>query len=81
MDQHRLSIKVTDKRDKKAGCDVVKSSHDTKEDNTSSAPVELSSLMYPIMQALDEEYVNGANGELDIQFGGLDQRKIFTLVK
>ena len=32
----------------------------------------MSNLMYPILQALDEEYLG-----VDIQFGGIDQRKIF----
>ncbi|KCZ78327.1 hypothetical protein H311_00644, partial [Anncaliia algerae PRA109] len=34
---------------------------------------KLSSMIYPLMQALDEEYLN-----CDAQFGGKDQRKIFT---
>lgn len=34
---------------------------------------KLSGLIYPIMQALDEEYLNA-----DIQYGGLDQRKILV---
>ena len=36
-----------------------------------SAP--LSGLLYPLLQALDEQYL-----DVDIQFGGVDQRKIFT---
>ncbi len=35
---------------------------------------KLSGLIYPLMQALDEEYLN-----VDVQYGGLDQRKIFVL--
>ena len=31
-------------------------------------------LIYPLMQCLDEEYL-----DVDVQFGGLDQRKIFVL--
>ena len=34
----------------------------------------LSGLIYPLMQALDEEHLG-----VDAQFGGVDQRKIFTL--
>ena len=41
---------------------------------TSSPP--LSGLLYPLLQALDEEYLG-----VDIQFGGIDQRKIFTLAE
>ena len=33
-----------------------------------------SGLIYPLMQALDEEYLG-----VDVQYGGLDQRKIFVL--
>ncbi len=33
----------------------------------------LSGLLYPGLQALDEEYLG-----VDAQFGGVDQRKIFT---
>ena len=36
----------------------------------------LSGLIYPLMQALDEEYL-----KVDAQFGGVDQRKIFALAK
>ena len=34
----------------------------------------LSGLIYPLMQALDEEYL-----DVDVQYGGTDQRKIFVL--
>lgn len=37
---------------------------------------KLGGLIYPIMQALDEEYLG-----VDIQFGGLDQRKIFVFAR
>lgn len=46
----------------KAGTEVVKQTGD---------PM-LTSLMYPLMQALDEQYL-----DVDVQFGGVDQRKIF----
>lgn len=36
----------------------------------------LSSLLYPTLQALDEEYL-----DVDMQFGGVDQRKIFMFAK
>lgn len=45
-----------------AGADVVKESE---------SPL-MSSLLYPGLQAIDEEYLG-----VDIQFGGVDQRKIF----
>lgn len=48
---------------KKAGAEVVKQMSD---------PL-IGSLLYPLLQALDEEYLN-----CDAQFGGVDQRKIFT---
>lgn len=37
---------------------------------------KLSGLIYPIMQAIDEQYL-----EVDAQLGGLDQRKIFVLAR
>ena len=46
----------------RAGCQVVKQAE---------SPL-LSSLIYPLMQSLDEEYLG-----VDAQFGGVDQRKIF----
>lgn len=36
----------------------------------------LSGLLYPLLQALDEQYL-----KVDGQFGGLDQRKIFILAE
>jgi tyrosyl-tRNA synthetase len=64
MDMYRACTVTTDRNAKKAGADVVK--------QLESAP--MSGLMYPILQALDEEYLG-----VDVQFGGLDQRKIFVL--
>ena len=64
MDFLRLSTIVSGHDASKAGSEVVKQSE---------AP-PLSSQVYPIMQCLDEEYLG-----VDAQFGGLDQRKIFTL--
>ena len=64
MDLYRLSTMVTEHDAKKAGAEVVKQSE--------NAP--LSGLMYPLMQSLDEEHL-----DVDAQFGGVDQRKIFAL--
>ncbi|WPH00075.1 tyrosyl-tRNA synthetase [Acrodontium crateriforme] len=64
MDLLRLSTSVSSHDASKAGSEVVK--------QVESPP--LSSQIYPLMQALDEEYLG-----VDAQFGGVDQRKIFTL--
>lgn len=58
----RLSSQVTAKKAKKAGAEVVKQDDDSL----------VSSSLYPLMQALDEEYLG-----VDAQFGGMDQRKLF----
>ncbi|KAL8595326.1 Tyrosine--tRNA ligase, cytoplasmic [Nucella lapillus] len=63
LDVYRLSSVVTEHDAKKAGAEVVKQV---------SHPL-LSGLLYPGLQALDEEYL-----KVDAQFGGVDQRKIFT---
>jgi tyrosyl-tRNA synthetase len=64
MDLFRLSSVVTEHDAKKAGAEVVKQV---------ASPL-LSGLIYPLMQALDEQHLG-----VDAQFGGVDQRKIFTL--
>ena len=64
MDLFRMSSVVTEHDAKKAGAEVVKQVDDP----------TLSGLLYPLMQALDEEHLG-----VDAQFGGVDQRKIFTL--
>lgn len=64
LDFHRLSCLVSERNAKKATTQVLK--------EVSDPPV--SGLNYPLMQALDEEYLG-----VDAQFGGIDQRKIFTL--
>ncbi|KAL8667491.1 MAG: hypothetical protein Q9202_000707 [Teloschistes flavicans] len=64
MDLFRLSSVVTEHDSKKAGAEVVKQ----------VANPTLSGLIYPLMQTLDEQYL-----DVDVQFGGVDQRKIFTL--
>lgn len=66
MDNYRLSAIVTEHDAKKAGAEVVKQVE---------SPL-LSGLLYPGMQALDEEYL-----KVDAQFGGVDQRKIFTFAE
>lgn len=55
MDVYKLSSLVSEHDAKKAGAEIVKQS-----DN---AP--LSGLLYPILQCLDEQYLN-----VDAQFGG-----------
>jgi len=66
MDVLRLASITSEHDAKRAGAEVVK--------QTENAP--LSGLIYPLMQALDEQYL-----DVDVQFGGLDQRKIFALAK
>ncbi|KAG7803228.1 hypothetical protein KL944_001181 [Ogataea haglerorum] len=66
MDLFKLSNVVTTHDAKRAGAEVVKQVEN---------PL-LSGLIYPLMQALDEEYLG-----CDAQFGGVDQRKIFTLAE
>lgn len=63
MDVYRLSSLITEHDARKAGAEVVKQV---------DHPL-LSGLLYPGLQALDEEYL-----KCDAQFGGVDQRKIFT---
>ena len=64
MDLLKLCTKVSEHDSRKAGAEVVKQSENP----------PLSGLIYPVMQALDEEHLG-----VDAQFGGVDQRKIFTL--
>merc|ERR1712168_1710511 len=63
LDVYRLSSVVTEHDARKAGAEVVKQV---------SHPL-LSGLLYPGLQDLDEQYLG-----VDAQFGGVDQRKIFT---
>ncbi|KAK4687343.1 phosphoribosylaminoimidazole-succinocarboxamide synthase, partial [Tremellales sp. Uapishka_1] len=58
----RFHALVTNKAAEHAGADVVKES---------DSPL-MSSLLYPGLQSLDEQYL-----DVDFQFGGVDQRKIF----
>src|SRR3989344_5153654 len=62
----KLSTLTTVKDATKAASEVVKLGENPK----------LGGLIYPIMQALDEEYLGA-----DIQFGGTDQRKIFVYAR
>lgn len=66
MDIFRLSNIVSQNDAKRAGADVVKQ----------VANPLLSGLIYPLMQTLDEEHLG-----VDVQFGGVDQRKIFVLAE
>lgn len=66
MDIFKMCNVVTQNDSRRAGAEVVKQT-----DN----PL-LSGLLYPLMQALDEQYLN-----VDAQFGGVDQRKIFVLAE
>lgn len=66
MDLYKI-LSITSEHDaKKAGSQVVKQVEN---------PM-VSSLIYPAMQALDEEHLG-----VDAQFGGVDQRKIFTYAR
>jgi len=62
----RVSTFATIHDAKKASSEVVKQSENPK----------IASLIYPIMQALDEEYLG-----VDIQYGGVDQRKILMFAR
>lgn len=66
LDAYRLAANVTEHDAKKAGAEVVKQV---------SSPL-LSGMLYPGLQALDEQYL-----DVDFQFGGVDQRKIFTFAE
>lgn len=65
-DMHRLTTLITERDSKKAGTEVVKQINN---------PL-ISSMLYPVLQGLDEEYL-----KVDAQFGGIDQRKIFVLAE
>lgn len=64
MDVYKACSIVTLNNAKHAGAEVVKQSDNPK----------MNGLLYPILQCLDEEYL-----DVDVQFGGIDQRKIFML--
>ena len=62
----KLSTYTSVKLAKKSAAETVKLGENPK----------LSGLIYPLMQALDEEYL-----KVDIQFGGMDQRKIMVFAR
>ena len=64
LDVYKMLSHIPVNDAQKAGAEVVKQS-----DN----PL-MSSLVYPVLQALDEKYL-----DVDAEFGGVDQRKIFAL--
>jgi len=66
LDMYKLAALSSERDTKRAGAEVVKQSDNPK----------MSSLLYPILQALDEEYLG-----VDAQFGGVDQRKIFMFAR
>ena len=66
MDVYKLSSQIGVHAAQNAGAEVVKQS-----DN----PM-MTGLLYPVLQALDEEYLG-----VDAQFGGVDQRKIFMFAR
>ena len=66
LDMYKFSALATTRDTKKAGAEVVKQQETPK----------MSSLLYPILQALDEVYLG-----VDAQFGGVDQRKIFMFAR
>jgi tyrosyl-tRNA synthetase len=66
LDVYKMSALVTTDHVNRAGAEVVKQV---------ASPL-MSSLLYPILQALDEEHLG-----VDMQFGGVDQRKIFMFAK
>jgi tyrosyl-tRNA synthetase len=63
LDLYKLASITRFSQAQKAGSEVVK-----QDENPMLAPI-----LYPLLQALDEEYLN-----VDVQFGGVDQRKIFA---
>ncbi len=66
LDMYKLSALVTTKDTTKAGAEVVRQVETP----------NMSSLLYPILQALDEEYL-----DVDAQYGGVDQRKILMFAR
>ena len=66
LDMYKMSALASTKDTQRAGAEVVKQTDNPK----------MSGLLYPILQALDEEYL-----QVDAQLGGLDQRKIFMFAR
>ena len=66
LDLYKMSSEVTIRNAEKASSDVVKQKDSPK----------LSGILYPLLQALDEVYLDA-----DVQLGAIDQRKIFVLAR
>jgi len=66
LDMYKLSALASTRDTTRAGAEVVKQSDNPK----------MSGLLYPILQALDEQYLG-----VDAQLGGVDQRKIFMFAR
>ncbi len=66
LDMYKISALASTRDTQRAGADVVKQTETPK----------MSGLLYPILQALDEQYLG-----VDAQFGGVDQRKIFMFAR
>ena len=66
MDMYRLHTMISVRDAQHAGAQVVKQ----------TANPMMTGLMYPTLQALDEQYL-----DVDAQLGGVDQRKIFTFAQ
>jgi tyrosyl-tRNA synthetase len=64
LDVYKMTAIITTKGAQHAGAEVVKQVDNPK----------LSGLLYPLLQALDEVHLG-----VDVQLGGVDQRKIFML--
>ena len=66
LDVYKIAALTSVRDTQRAGAEVVKQTDNPK----------LSGLLYPILQALDEQYL-----DVDAQFGGVDQRKIFMFAR
>ncbi|MFA6073246.1 MAG: tyrosine--tRNA ligase [Candidatus Woesearchaeota archaeon] len=66
LDMYKMSAISSTRDTQRAGAEVVKQVETPK----------MSGLLYPILQALDEQYL-----DVDAQFGGVDQRKIFMFAR
>lgn len=66
LDMYKISALASIRDTQRAGAQVVKQSENPR----------MSGLLYPILQALDEQYLG-----VDIQLGGVDQRKIFMFAR
>lgn len=66
LDMYRLAASNTFDRCKRAAAGVVRFGENPK----------LSGFIYPILQALDEQYM-----DMDVQYGGIDQRKILVFAR